>query len=58
MNAPAVIIVFELEQTVRVYYDTATDGQKSRLDDWLQANPDYAQLVSDAIELASPERAA
>jgi hypothetical protein len=53
-----VVIRLPLEHPPRVYLDCLNDGEESRLRDWLDAHPDYARLVEEALELAARERAA
>jgi hypothetical protein len=58
MNAPAVVIRLELEAAPRVRVDCLSTGERDRLQDWLDANPSLAWLVTRALELTTEERAA
>jgi hypothetical protein len=58
MSPPALVIRLALEQPASVYLDCLNDGEKARLFDWLNSQPDYADLVERALELAEQARAA
>ncbi len=58
MSAPAVLIVLELEAAPRVVVDALDEGDELRLAAWLEACPDYSELVARALELEHERRAA
>jgi hypothetical protein len=59
---PRLVIVIELERVPVAYIDALTAGQEARLLDWLDAHPDFADIVwlayRCAVELMREERAA
>lgn len=55
---PAVVVRFELEAAARVFVDALDEGERVRLEDWLDAHPRESELVRLALELADERRAA
>ena len=58
MTAPAVVIRFELEAAPKVYKDCDDKGEQRRLEDWLNAHPEYWELLLRARDLAEEAKAA
>jgi hypothetical protein len=58
MNAPAVVIRLSLEAQPRIYIEAVRESDESRLTEWLESKPQYAELVALALELERKERAA
>jgi hypothetical protein len=58
MNAPAVVIRLSLEARPRVYVDAIHESDATRLAEWLESHPQYADLVARALELEREKRAA
>jgi hypothetical protein len=58
VNAPAVVVRFPLEGAPQVYFDTFDSGEEQRLRAWLEAHPDYENVIRQAIELALECRSA
>jgi len=50
--APAVVVVFELEAAPRVIAAWSTDADDARMTEWLDAHPEYADLLHRAVELS------
>ena len=57
VTAPAVVIRFELEAPPAVFKDCASKGEQWRLEDWLNAHPEYWELLLRARDLAEAEAA-
>jgi hypothetical protein len=51
VSTPAVVIRLEIERRPVVYLDTVSDGEETRLTDWLDAHPEQQALVDRALEL-------
>jgi hypothetical protein len=58
VSGPALVIRLEIEGPVAVYVDSLSEGEKQRLEFWLNSRDDLAELAQQAIELARRERAA
>jgi len=58
VTIPSVVIRFELGQPPLVTCDWDTDLNDARMTEWLDREPAYHRLISDAIEFAERERAA
>ena len=58
MNAPAIVIRLSLEARPSVYIDAIHESDESRLAEWLESHPQYADLVARALELERKELAA
>jgi hypothetical protein len=55
---PAVVIRFEFESRPSVVAAWSTDADDERMTVWLDAHPEYAELLHRAIELSGEEWAA
>lgn len=49
---PAVVVVFELEAAPKVIPAWSTDTDDERMTVWLDAHPEYAELLHRAVELS------
>jgi hypothetical protein len=58
VNAPAIVIRLSFEARPRVYVDAIHESDESRLAEWLESQPQYAELVARALELERKEPAA
>jgi hypothetical protein len=58
VTAPAVLIRFELEAAPRLFVESLNDREHDRLIDWVEAHPDYLDLIRRALALETQERAA
>jgi len=58
VSPPAIIIRFDLEAAPLVFVDYLSDAEERRMDDWLDAHPEYRALIEDAVELAEQEQRA
>jgi len=55
---PAVIIEIPVEAAPRVVLSCSTEGEESRVWDWIAAHEELADIVRRALELAQEARAA
>jgi hypothetical protein len=55
-GAPAIEIRIALEATPQVRLVCSSESEERRLDDWIAAQPDLAELVAQALELATARR--
>lgn len=58
MSAPCVIIKLALEEPPVVLKDCASEDDKRRLEDWLDAHPEYWELIYRARDLMQEAKAA
>jgi len=58
VTGPALVIRLEIEEPVEVYVDSLTEGEKCRLEFWLNSQDEIAELANHALELSRRERAA
>jgi hypothetical protein len=58
VSAPAVLTLIQLETAIRVAWDCLNEGEEERLRDWIEAHPDYGQIIARALDLAEHEQAA
>jgi hypothetical protein len=54
----SITIRVALEAAPVVWRDFGDDGDERRMRDWLDAHPDYWELIDRAVELIEQERAA
>jgi hypothetical protein len=57
-NVPRVVITLAFEAKPRVVSICDHEGDQLRLADWLEAHPEYAELVRRAFELQQEAKAA
>lgn len=51
MRPPAFVIRLELEAEPRLYCDAENEGEHRRLLDWIEANPELAELLEHVDEI-------
>jgi len=49
---PAIVVTFELEAAPKVIAAWSTDADEARMTEWLDAHPEYAELLHRAVELS------
>ena len=57
MTAPALVIRLELERRPQVREEAMSEGEATRLADWIKSHESLRQLVEDALLLATKRAA-